>query len=294
MARLKANGVDIEYEVQGDPSSAPLLLIMGLGAQLTTWDDGFVDELVKRGFYVIRYDNRDSGLSTKMESAGPADIAAAYSGNAHPAYTLDDLADDAAGVLDALGIPAAHIVGASMGGFIAQLVAINHPERTLSLTSIMSGPGGHDAIPPTPEAQALLVRAPGATRDEIIAMGIESRRVLAGVNNPFDIASERAKTERLYDRSYYPLGFGRQLVAILAAQSRIPALHEVKAPTLVVHGADDPLVPPENGRRVAAAVPGARYLEFAGAGHNLPPSTWSAVADAIAETARQASPAARS
>ena len=294
MARLKANGVDIEYEVHGDPTNPPLLLIMGLGAQLITWDDGFVDELVKRGFYVIRYDNRDSGLSTKMESAGPADIAAAYSGNGHPAYTLDDLADDAAGVLDSLHIPAAHIVGASMGGFIAQLVAINHPDRTLSLTSIMSGPGGHDAIPPTPEAQALLVRAPGPTRDEIIAMGIESRRVLAGADNPFDLDSERAKVERLYERSYYPLGFGRQLVAILAANSRIPALHEVKVPTLVVHGADDPLVPPENGRRVAAAVPGARYLEFAGAGHNLPPSTWGAVADAIAETARQASPAARS
>ena len=294
MARLKANGIEIEYEVHGDPSSAPLLLIMGLGAQLITWDDGFVDELVKRGFYVIRYDNRDSGLSTKMESAGPPDIAAAYAGNAEPAYTLDDLADDAAAVLDALHIPAAHIVGASMGGFIAQLVAINHPDRTLSLTSIMSGPGGHDAIPPTPEAGALLVRAPGPTREEIIAMGIESRRVLAGVDNPFDLAAERAKVERLYDRSYYPLGFGRQLVAILAAHSRIPALRSVKVPTLVVHGADDPLVPPENGRRVAAAVPAARYLEFAGAGHNLPPSTWGEVADAIAETARQASPAARS
>jgi pimeloyl-ACP methyl ester carboxylesterase len=294
MARLKANGLEIEYEVHGDQKNPPLLLIMGLGAQLITWDDGFVDELVKRGFYVIRYDNRDSGLSTKMEAAGPADIAAAYAGNGQPAYTLDDLADDAVGVLDALHIPAAHIVGASMGGFIAQLVAINHPDRTLSLISIMSGPGGHDAIPPTPEAGAFLVRAPGPTRKEIITLGVESRRVLAGVDNPFDVDAERAKVERAYDRSYYPLGFGRQLVAILASHSRIPALKSVKVPTLVVHGADDPLVPPENGRRVAAAVPGARYLEFAGAGHNLPPSTWGDVADAITEIARQASPAARS
>src|ERR1700758_834160 len=137
---------------------------MGLGAQLITWDEEFVDELVKRGFYVIRYDNRDSGLSSKMDSAGPADIAAAYAGNPQPAYTLDDLADDAVGVLDALHIPAAHIVGASMGGFIAQLVAINHPDRTLSLTSIMSGPGGEDSINPTPEAAAILMQAPGATR----------------------------------------------------------------------------------------------------------------------------------
>src|SRR6266851_5167124 len=263
MARLKANGLEIEYEVHGDHKNPPLLLIMGLGAQLITWDDGFVHELVKRGFYVIRYDNRDSGLSTKMESAGPADI-----------------------------------VGASMGGFIAQLVAINHPDHTLSLTSIMSGPGGHDAVPPTPEAGAFLVRAPGPTRNEIIALGVESRHVLAGVDNPFDVEAERAKVERAYDRSYYPPGFGRQLVAILASHTRIPALKSVKVPTLVVHGADDPLVPPENGRRVAAAVPGARYLEFAGAGHNLPPRTWSGVADAIAQTARQssrqASPAARS
>jgi pimeloyl-ACP methyl ester carboxylesterase len=296
MARLKANGLEIEYEVHGDRKNPPLLLIMGLGAQLITWDDGFVDELVKRGFYVIRYDNRDSGLSSKMESDGPADNGAAYAGNGQPAYALDDLADDAVGVLDALHIPAAHIVGASMGGFIAQLVAINHPDHTLSLTSIMSGPGGHDAVPPTPEAGAFLVRAPGPTRKEIIALGVESRRVLAGVENPFDVDAERVKVERAYDRSYYPLGFGRQLVAILASHSRIPALKSVKVPTLVVHGADDPLVPPENGRRVAAAVPGARYLEFAGAGHNLPPSTWGDVADAIAETARQsarhASPAA--
>src|SRR5262252_10037228 len=138
MARLTANGIEIEYETEGDPKNPPLLLIMGLGAQLITWDEEFVEQLTDRGFYVIRYDNRDSGLSTKMDSAGPADVAGAFAGNPKPAYTLDDLADDAVGVLDALKIPAAHIVGASMGGFIAQLVAINHPEHTLSLTSIMS------------------------------------------------------------------------------------------------------------------------------------------------------------
>lgn len=289
MARLQANGIDIEYEAHGDPKSAPLLLVMGLGAQLITWDDGFVDELVKRGFYVIRYDNRDSGLSTKMESAGRADIAAAISGSPRPAYTLDELADDAVGVLDALHIPAAHIVGASMGGFIAQLVAINHPDRTLSLTSIMSGPGGLDTVPPTPEAGATLITSPGPSREEIVELGVQARRILAGVSNPFDVEEERAKVERAYERSYYPMGFGRQLVAILAAPSRIAALHEIRVPTLVVHGADDPLVPPENGRRVAEAVPGARYLEFPGAGHNLPRQTWVPIADAIAETARQTS-----
>ena len=293
MARLTANGIEIEYETRGDPKNPPLLLIMGLGAQLITWDEEFVEQLADRGFYVIRYDNRDSGLSTKMESAGPADIAAAYSGNPQPAYTLDVLADDAVGVLDALHISAAHIVGASMGGFIAQLVAINHPEYTLSLTSIMSGPGGHDAIPPTPEAGAFLVGRPGPNKAEIIEFAIASRKILGGEGNPFDVELERAKAERAYERSYYPAGFGRQLVAILAAKTRIPALRELKVPTLVVHGADDPLVPPENGRRVAAAVPGARYIELEGAGHNLPPSSWKLVVDAIAENAKQASAASR-
>jgi pimeloyl-ACP methyl ester carboxylesterase len=289
MARLKANGIEIEYETIGDAKAPPMLMIMGLGAQLKTWDDGFCQALADRGFYVIRYDNRDAGLSTKMEEAGPADIAAAFAGHADPAYTLDDLADDAVGVLDALGIRAAHIVGASMGGFIAQLVAINHPDRVLSLTSIMSGPGGEDAVPPTPEAAVVLTQAPGPTRDERIAFAVLARRVLVGEGNPFDVEEETRRAELLYDRSYYPTGFGRQLVAILAATSRAPRLAGVRVPTLVVHGIDDPLVPLENGRRVAAAVPGARLMELEGTGHNLPEQHWPAVVDAIAETARQAS-----
>ncbi len=293
MARLKANGIQIEYETLGDPKAPPMLLIMGLGAQLITWDDGFCQALVDRGFYVIRYDNRDSGLSDKMVSAGPADVMAAYAGNPNPAYTLDDLACDAVGVLDALQIPAAHIVGASMGGFIAQLVAINHPDRTLSLTSIMSGPGGEDEVSPTPEASLVLMSNPGDDREAVIASGLEARRLLGGVNNPFDVEYERRKIIRAFERSYYREGFGRQFVAILAAKSRIPALHNVKVPTLVIHGIDDPLVPLENGRLVAAAVPGARIIELEGTGHNLPEQHWAKVADAIAETARRAAPVSR-
>lgn len=293
MACLTANGIEIEYEVMGDPAAQPVLLIMGLGAQLLSWDDRFCKELVDRGFFVIRYDNRDSGLSHKMESAGPADVMAALAGQGKPAYSLDDLADDAVGVLDALKIPAAHIVGASMGGFIAQLVAINHPDRTLSLTSIMSGPGGDDAVPPTPEAAQVLVRSAGATRDEVITAGLAAGRLLIGVNNPFDEAAERRKIERAYDRSFYPAGFGRQFVAILTARSRVPALRKVKVPTLVIHGVDDPLVPIENGRRVASAVPGARMLELEGMGHNVPERHWTLVADAIAETTAQAVPSKR-
>lgn len=274
----------------GDPLAPPMLLIMGLGAQLITWDDGFCSELVDRGFRIIRYDNRDSGLSTRMEEAGPPDIAAAMAGEPKPAYTLDDLARDAIGVLDALGIRAAHIVGASMGGFIAQLVAINHPERVLSLTSIMSGPGGVDTVAPTPQAGAVLVIPPPPTRDEQIEQGLMIRRVLAGEGNPFDEVAERHKVERTVDRSYYPVGTGRQLIAILSAQSRMAGLAGVKVPTLVVHGLDDPLVPIANGRLVASAVPGARMIELDGTGHNVPERHWARVADAIAETARQASP----
>jgi pimeloyl-ACP methyl ester carboxylesterase len=237
---------------------------------------------------VIRYDNRDSGLSTKMEAAGEPDLVAAFGGNASPAYQLDDLADDAVGLLDALGIRAAHIVGASMGGFIAQLVAINHPDRALSLTSIMSGPGGLDGVAPKPEGAEVLTTLPPPTREERIENGVWIRRVLTGAGNPFDQEAERKRVERAYDRSYYPVGTGRQLVAILAAHGRLERLAKVNIPTLVVHGLDDVLVPAENGRLVAGAVPGARLLELETMGHNLPERFWPQVLDAIAENARQA------
>lgn len=289
MARVRANGIDIEYETFGDPEAAPLLLVMGLGAQMLSWDEDFCAGLAARGFYVIRYDNRDSGLSTKMESAGQADILGAFGGNPNPAYSLEDLADDAVGLLDGLGIRAAHIVGASMGGFIAQLVAINHLDRVLSLTSIMSGPGGRDAVPPEPEGAAILMKVPPPTRAEQIEHGLWVRKVLHGPGDPFDEAAETRRVERAHDRSYYPVGTGRQLVAILAADSRVERLGGVSVPTLVIHGIDDVLVPAENGRKVAAAVPGARLIEFEGMGHNLPERVWPQVFDAIEELAREAS-----
>jgi pimeloyl-ACP methyl ester carboxylesterase len=282
--------MEIEYETFGDSNSAPLLLVMGLGAQMISWDEEFCSRLAERGFHVIRYDNRDSGLSTKLESAGEPDLLAAFGGSPNPAYALDDLADDAVGLLDALGIGAAHIVGASMGGFIAQLIAINHPERVLSLTSIMSGPGGHDAVRPKPEGAEVLTTIPPDTREERIQHGVWFRRVLNGSGDKFDEAAETKRAERAYDRSYYPVGTGRQLVAILAAEGRLKKLSQIKVPTLVVHGVDDVLVPVENGRSVAAAVPGARLIEFEGMGHNLPERVWPPVLDAIKELARQATP----
>jgi pimeloyl-ACP methyl ester carboxylesterase len=288
MPKTPANGIEIEYETFGDPESAPLLLVMGLGAQMISWDERFCKLLADRGFYVIRYDNRDSGLSTKMEAAGEPDMMAALAGDIKTAYELDDLADDACGLLDALGIPAAHIVGASMGGFISQLIAINQPEHVLSLTSIMSGPSGTDSVPPEPKGIEVLYRIPPDTRDERIEQGIWIRQVLSGPGDPFDEEAERKRSERAHDRSYYPAGTGRQLLACLSAKSRIPALATVAAPSLVIHGADDVLVPVENGRRVAAAIPGARWLEFEGMGHNLPERVWPQVIEAIAETAAKA------
>ncbi len=289
MPRLQANGIEIEYETFGDPKSAPLLLIGGLGSQLLSWDEEFCEQLRDRGFYVVRYDNRDAGLSTKMEAAGEPDLLAAFGGNANPAYHLDDLAADAVGVLSALGIGAAHIVGVSMGGFIAQLVAINHPDRVLSLTSIMSGPGGVDGVLPHPEGADVLMRIPPPTREGRIEHGVWIRKTLKGSGDPFDEANETRQVERAHDRSYYPVGTGRQLVAILAAEGRLEKLSRITVPTLVIHGTDDVLVPVDNGRRVANAIPGARLLEFEHMGHNLPERVWPEVFDAIEELTRQAS-----
>ena len=292
MARAKANGLELEYETFGDPSDRALLLIGGLGSQMISWEEDFCTQLAARGFRVIRFDNRDSGLSTRMEEAGFPDMAAAFGGNPHPAYQLEDLANDAVGLLDALGIGAAHVVGMSMGGFIAQTAALDHPDRVLSLTSIMSGPGGEDAVAPKPEGAAVLVVSPQTTREERIAQAIWIRRALLGSSDPFDEAFELARVSRVIDRAYYPIGTGRQLVAVLAAKSRLERLKHVHVPTLVIHGNDDVLVPVENGRLVAEAVPGARYIEIDGMGHVLPKRVWPQVLDAIEEIAREAAPSA--
>ena len=275
MARAKANGIELEYETFGDPAAPTLLLIAGLGAQLLSWDADFCRLLASRGFHVIRFDNRDVGLSTWVEDE----------------YGLDDMAADAAGLLDALGIRSAHVVGASMGGFIAQLVALNHPERVRTLTSIMSGPNGGDHVAPTDEARALLLRPPGATRAELIATGLRSKRTLLGPDDPFDEEYESRRIAAAVDRATNPAGFMRQLQAIGAAEGRLKRLPELRVPALVIHGDADILVPVENGRNVAAAIPGARLIEIRGMGHDLPKRVWVEVVDAIADLARQSAAA---
>lgn len=277
--------IELEYETLGDPGGAPLLLVSGLGSQLISWPDDFCALLAGRGFHVVRFDNRDAGLSTQLDFAGVPDLSEVASGGEAPPYRLDDMADDAAGLLDALGIPAAHVVGASMGGFIAQLIALRHPSRVLSLTSIMSGPGGLDTVPADAEATAVLVAPEPSTREGRVAQDMEHRRILKGSADPYDEAYERSRAERAEDRAHRPAGAARQLAAILVAPSRLERLRALRVPTLVVHGVDDRLVPVANGRMVAAAVPGARLIEIEGMGHQLPQRAWQPVVDVLAEFA---------
>jgi pimeloyl-ACP methyl ester carboxylesterase len=274
MPRAKSNGIDLEYDTFGDRAGAPLLLIGGLGTQLITWDEEFCELLACHGFHVIRFDNRDSGLSTWM-AAGDS-------------YTLDEVAADAVGLLDALGIPAAHVVGASMGGFIAQLIALDYPDRVLTLTSMISGPNGEDQVQPTAQAMALLMTPVPDAREERIDLGLHSKKQLLGPADPFDESYERERVARAVDRAYHPAGFVRQMQAITSAPSRLPRLSSLRLPTLVVHGDADILVPVENGRRVAAAIPGARLLEIPGMGHDVPRRVWPQVVEAITELARAA------
>ncbi|GAC1536736.1 MAG: alpha/beta hydrolase [Acidimicrobiales bacterium] len=285
MPSTTANGITIHYETQGDPASPPLLLVMGLGAQLTTWPDEFVDLLVARGFFVIRHDNRDVGLSTWLDEAGTPDLAAAVAGNADAAYLLSDMADDAVGLLDALGIGSAHIVGASMGGMIAQAIAISHPQRVRSLVSIMSTTGAADVGQPRADIFPLLLRPVPTTREEAIEAGVLAARLTGSTGYPFDEAGARTRSAASYDRAFHPVGTGRQLVAILASGDRTDALGQLAVPTLVIHGEADPLVDVSGGKATAAAIPGSTLHLIPGMGHDLPAGLWERITDDIASHA---------
>jgi pimeloyl-ACP methyl ester carboxylesterase len=254
---------------------------MGLGAQLTTWPDGFVDGLRQRGFFVIRYDNRDSGLSTKLD--GLPDIAALFTGTdlSSVAYRIEDMADDGAALLGALGIAKAHVVGASMGGMITQALVINHPELFLSACSIMSTTGDRAVGAPTGEAMTALLRPVATSREEAIQAGVEGSLVIGSPGYPTDERIVRERATVAYDRSYCPDGTVRQLGAILGSPDRTEGLHGVDMPFLVVHGEADPLVTPSGGDATAAAVPGSKLLTFPGMGHDLPEALWGTLTDAI-------------
>ncbi len=289
MPKARANGIDIEYEEFGEESAAPLLLIMGLGAQMVMWSEQFCNDLAGRGFRVIRYDNRDVGLSTKFHEQCPdpgALLTEVMLGNSvEPPYTLSDMAQDAAGLLEALGIPAAHVVGASMGGMIAQLLAIQSPERVLTLTSIMSTTGNPDLSQADPEVIALLARPVPDEREARIELGLEAARLISGPGFEFDETGARELAELALDRDPDTTGMARQTLAIVTGGSRKEALASVTAPSLVIHGDADPLVPIAGGYDTAEAIPGARMMVIEGMGHDLPEPVWPRVMDAVAELA---------
>jgi len=293
MPKAKANNIEIEYETFGNPTDKPLLLVNGLGSQMINWEVDFIKSLLDRNFYVIRFDNRDVGLSTKFEEAGTPNLmkemTAFQAGEPIEApYSLEDMADDAVGLLDALHIEKAHICGVSMGGMIVQVITLRHPSRVLSLTSIMSTTGNPDLPQATPEAmQALLTPAP-TERNAYIEHSLKIRHLLYGSGFPYYEEKQRALAERLYDRCFYPPGFGRQLLAIVTNGNRKPKLSSVKVPTLVIHGGDDPLVPVEGGKDTAEAIAGSELIIIDGMGHSLPPETWEQISDAIAKNAAKA------
>ena len=288
MARIRANGIEIEYETFGKKSDPAILLIMGLGAQLTLWPDALCSGLAARGFFVVRYDNRDCGLSSDFGASGTADLAAAVTRlmpgkKIEAPYLLNDMAGDAIGLLDALGIERAHLVGASMGGMIAQILAAQYPQRTRSLVSIMSTSGRLSLPPGKPEALQMLTAQPeGPGREQIVRHAIKLRSVIGSPGFPADPAELRALVERNVDRRYYPEGAGRQYLAILASGDRVELLQSVRVPTLVLHGADDPLIHPDGARDVAKLVPGAALELFPGWGHDLPAQMVPVLVDRIA------------
>ncbi|MFX1312441.1 MAG: alpha/beta fold hydrolase [Promethearchaeota archaeon] len=293
MPKAKVNDIEIEYETFGNSSDKPLLLVMGLGGQMISWDEEFIQFFLDRNFYVIRFDNRDVGLSTKCEEAGSPNvmkaIAALQRGETVEApYSLEDMADDAIGVLDALKIDKAHICGASMGGMIVQVIAFRHPNRVLSLTSIMSTTGNPDLPQPTPEAMQTLVTPAPTERNAYIEYSLKVGKLLFGSGFPFDEEKRRKLAERAYDRCFYPPGFGRQLLAIMTNGDRRSKLSSIKVPTLVIHGGDDPLVPVEGGKNTAKSIPNTELLIIEGMGHSLPPETWGKISDAIAKNAAKA------
>ena len=289
MAKVDANGIQIEYETFGEPDSKPLLLIMGFAGQLILWDEKLCEQLAQEGHYVIRFDNRDVGLSTKIEESGVPDVAKTIEAlmlgeEVTPPYTIEDMAEDTIGLLDALDIEKAHICGMSMGGMIGQTIAINYPQRILSLTSIYSRTGDPGDPQPNPEVFEVLMTPFPEGREESLEHAMKLFRVIAGPGFPFDEEWHRKIAGQAYDRANYPEGPARQLVAILTQKNRKPALASISVPTIVIHGADDPLVQVECGKNTAKTIPNAELLIIDGMGHDLPHGgAWLQIIDAIVD-----------
>jgi pimeloyl-ACP methyl ester carboxylesterase len=268
MPRAKNGAVELEYETFGDPASEAVLLINGLGSQMTRWPEGFCALLVAKGLYAIRFDNRDVGLSSWLEGQS---------------YTTEDMAADAAAVLDAVGKAKAHIVGISMGGMIGQVFAADYPERTLSFTSIMSSSGNPELPQAKPAAMAVLTDRPADPADEaaFVAKGVANAKVIGSPAYPWPEEMLRERVIAEARRAFNPPGVARQMAAIRAGGDRRPKLAKITAPTVVLHGVDDPLAPIEAGRDTAANIKGAEMVEIPGMGHDLPPALYQTFADTI-------------
>ena len=283
-----ANGIEIAYETMGDPADPTVLLVMGLGSQMVHWDPEFCQGIVDRGFHVVRFDNRDMGGSTRIDV--PVDVlgvlsASASGGEAPPVpYLLTDMAADAVGLLDHLGIERAHLFGVSMGGMIVQTIAIEHPQRVATLTSVMSTTGDPDVGTPTGEAMTALLAPPPQSREQLQDTAVHHAGVW-GSPGLFDEARLRRAAGQAWDRGYNPAGTARQLAAILASGSRSAALAGIDVPTLVIHGTADTLVQPSGGERTAEVVPDAKLLVVEGMGHDLAPPLWPQIIGALADHA---------
>jgi pimeloyl-ACP methyl ester carboxylesterase len=278
-------GIDIAYQRLGNPDAPVVLLIMGLAAQLINWPDVFCDALVKSGLQVIRFDNRDSGLSTHLTDAPPPDLPAVLAGDlSSVSYTLSDMAADALGLLDALGLEKAHVVGASMGGAIAQTIAIEHPDRVRSLTSLMSTTGNMSVGQPSPEVLRTVFSGPPATtRDEVIQQRVRAYRAVGSPGYPADEREVAEGAGRAYDRSFDPIAIARQAIATVASGDRTESLRHIAVPTLVIHGLADNMCDVSGGRATAEAIPGSELVLMEGMGHDLAPGLRLQLAERIAE-----------
>ena len=293
MTKAKANNIEIEYETFGDRSDKPLLLIMGLGDQMITWDKEFIKHLTDRGFFVIIFDNRDVGLSSKCDEGGKPDlmgaILAVQRGDPIEApYSLDDMADDSIGLLDVLGIEKAHIVGASVGGMIAQTIAYRHPSRVLSLTSIMSTTGNPELPQMTQEAAEVFFLPVPPERDAHIENQVRVGKFVYGSGFPFNEERQRTFAARSFDRCFYPPGVERQMLAIMVHGNMKEKISAIKVPTLVIHGREDPLYPVECGIEIAETIQGSELIIIEGMGHSLPPEVFNLISDAIKRNASKA------
>lgn len=281
--------MEIAYECFGDPGAPPLLLVMGLATQMLGWADGFCTSLVDRGLHVIRFDNRDVGLSTHLRDAPAPDLMAVFSGDtASVSYTLSEMAEDTVGLLDALDLDSAHIVGASMGGMIAQAVAIEHPERVRSLTSIMSTTGDQSVGQPTDAALAVVLSPPAKSRQEAVERTLSVFEVIGSPGFELDQAELAQRAAISYDRAHDPVGVARQLAAVIASPDRASQLGGVDIPALVMHGTDDPLIDVSGGRATAEAIPHADLAVFEGMGHDLPRALWPEITARISALVQRA------